>query len=80
MLFFLTLIITIYKVKNMPAIPSSLLASLFYGISLLLSTLPIGEYPEKVSLALVSRVTELMLMSFVEEKERRTKEPLLPFF
>lgn len=43
MLFFLTLIIAIYKVKNMPAIPS-FFASLFYGLSLLLSTLPIGKY------------------------------------
>ena len=43
MFLFLTLIITIYKIKNMPALPSSLVTSLLYGFSLLL-TLPNGEY------------------------------------
>ncbi|XP_070491861.1 neuronal acetylcholine receptor subunit alpha-7 [Chironomus tepperi] len=44
MLLFLTLIIAVYKVKNMPAIPSTFLTSLFYGLSLLLSTFPVGTH------------------------------------
>lgn len=43
MFLFLTLIITVYKIKNMPALPSSLVTSLLYGFSLLL-TLPTGEH------------------------------------
>lgn len=41
MLIFLTLVITVYKIKNMPALPS--VTSLFYGFSLLL-TIPTGKH------------------------------------
>lgn len=37
MLIFLSLIITIYKVKTMPALPSTFVTPLVYGLSLLLT-------------------------------------------